>query len=326
MKEKSIVSIILPAYNAQDYIDECITSIINQSFINWELIIIDDGSNDSTSAICDNYATQDKRIKAFHNCNRGVGASRNIGIDNAHGIYVIFVDADDVLPKDSIKDRVSCIQNSQMAVMGFKIFDDMGELESMPKCSCKKWNQLEALNNIAVPKNLGYQGYLWNKIYILDIIKNNKIRFDESIAYNEDRLFNIEYLLHCSKIALDDIVVYFYRKNEDSAMGQLDKLSDDKILKVMSEFKAFDCILNDIVHIDNNLYYEVMYSAFFRAKFFLVILNKENTEKLCIAMLEQMKHYGFDLIKSNFTKVPLKRKLKILFYLIVEYTKTYFKL
>lgn len=321
MKHKPVVSIIIPAYNASSYINECITSIINQSFTNWELIIIDDGSNDGTSAICDDYAIQDKRIKAIHSCNSGVSISRNIGIDNANGMYVIFVDADDVLPKDSIKDRISCIQNSQMAIMGFKVFDDTGELESMPKCSCKEWNQLEALNNIAISKTLGYQGYLWNKIYVLNIIKSNEIYFDEHIAYNEDRLFNIEYLLHCSNIALDDKVVYFYRKNKDSAMGQLYKLSDNRILQVMSEFKAFDQILTNIEHIDSNLYYDVMCSAFYRARFFLITINKKSAEKLYKAMLEQMKDYGFNLIKSDFSKIPLKRKIRILFYIIIEYVK-----
>ncbi len=105
-----LVSVIIPVYNADKFLDKCIQSVINQSYTNWELILINDGSTDESGLICDTYAQNDKRIKIIHNKNQGVSVTRNIGINKATGDYLFFLDADDYLPKDSLKTLIYYIE------------------------------------------------------------------------------------------------------------------------------------------------------------------------------------------------------------------------
>ena len=102
----AMVSIIVPAYNAEKYVEECMKGILSQSFRDWEMIVVDDGSTDQTPELVDHFAKDDDRIRVIHQKNGGVGKARNTGQDAATGVYIAFVDADDVLPVDSLKTRV----------------------------------------------------------------------------------------------------------------------------------------------------------------------------------------------------------------------------
>ena len=117
----NLISIIVPVYNVEDYIKQCLDSILLQTYTNFEVIVVDDGSTDSSSEICDDFAKKDKRFNVIHKENGGVSKARNIALDNVNGSYVVFVDSDDVLPKDALKKMIdeTIATNSEVSVSKF---------------------------------------------------------------------------------------------------------------------------------------------------------------------------------------------------------------
>ena len=111
------ISIIIPVYNKEMYLEECLDSVINQTFADFECVLIDDGSSDSSGIICDKYQAKDKRIKPIHTKNNGVSHARNVGIENAAGEYITFVDSDDILSPDYLESLICAIQNSQADIV-----------------------------------------------------------------------------------------------------------------------------------------------------------------------------------------------------------------
>lgn len=215
------ISIIVPVYNADRYLKNCISSILNQSFYNFELILINDGSKDCSGEICDNYASKDKRVKVIHKNNEGVSIARNIGIDMSKGKYIMFCDSDDVIEKDWCRSLYNLYTNNHnyVAVCGFNIINYRN---NKSENIFKIFNKDKKINYLKVKdfyelydKNL--LNYPWNKIYDAKIIKENKIKFEENITLGEDLLFNLKYF----EFVKGDIVVlneckynYILRDNE----------------------------------------------------------------------------------------------------------------
>ena len=125
----SLLSVIVPVYNTEPYLSRCIESILNQGSINFELLLIDDGSTDSSGAICDSYAEKDTRIRVFHKENGGVSSARNLGIDNAQGEWLYFVDSDDELLPNGLRTLVDNISDDVDVVMGgFESVNELGNV------------------------------------------------------------------------------------------------------------------------------------------------------------------------------------------------------
>lgn len=222
----SVISIIVPIYNTSAYLRDCIDSILSQSYTNFELLLIDDGSTDESGIICDEYAEKDARVKVFHKKNGGVSSARNMGLENAKGEYVYFSDSDDTLPMDSLNILFSGIKdNCQSAVAGYTLVNDDGSiLYSIKDCNYGYLQRDEMLMQFFAPSPYQYQGYLVNKLFSHSIIKKHHIRFEPSIKFNEDRLFCVQYVCALSK---DDKVyynwqpVYNYIQRPTSAMASL---------------------------------------------------------------------------------------------------------
>ena len=185
------ISIVVPVYNGEEYISKCLDSLINQSYKNIEIIIINDGSNDNTEKICNKYKEIDSRIKVISIENGGVSKARNIGIENATGQFLMFCDSDDYVAKDWCKLLLENYKENNLILCDYYnvIDNEVKEFDyERPKVNnvINKADFLKLrLYGINAP---------WNKIFYLDIIKNNNIRFDENISLGEDLRFNIEYL------------------------------------------------------------------------------------------------------------------------------------
>ena len=314
-KENPIVSIIIPIYNMQNYIDECIESILVQTFKSWELVIIDDGSTDDSLSICVSYAKKEKRIKVIHQENAGVSVARNVGIKVSVGTYIVFVDADDILPAKSIECRVSLMEHSDMGIAGYECFGEDTVLEEkMPKCTRLFWNRKDAIENILLSGEIGYQGYLWNKIFLRLLIIKNEIWFQNGILYNEDRLFVIHYVMHCNKIRLTDNVVYYYRRNPNGAMGGLKTMKDENYDRVMTEFEAYSIMCNMMNQYDINLYYKCAENAMYRALNLYQLVDKRE-KCLRRALWKKIKEYGFFSFQGDFS---LMKKIKILGHILLR--------
>lgn len=200
---KSFISVIVPIYNTEQYLHRCIDSILSQTYTNFELLLIDDGSSDGSGNICDKYAEKDPRVRVFHKENGGVSSARNLGLDNANGEWVTFVDSDDWIEKEYLKDF---IQDCDLCLQGYYNGDNIIRYEEAFVYSSPG---AEYLKN-------KYVSGPYCKLFKGRIIKFNKIKFDEELSYGEDILFLMEYLLYVKSMSVLPYANYHYERQDSS--------------------------------------------------------------------------------------------------------------
>ena len=215
---KSLVSVIVPVYNAEKYLVKCLDSILSQSYSNIEILLINDGSKDNSGSICDEYARKDIRIKVFHKENGGVSSARNVGIENFKGDYVCFVDSDDYVDRDYIKVMIDNIDDFDCVAIGMtKVSGVTGEcIESFHHSSQEYTTKamfIEAYCNDGMLGQMFFGPYC--KLYKADIVRSNY--FDETMVSGEDIVFNLNCLTLSNKIKLIDYVGYYLVKHDQSA-------------------------------------------------------------------------------------------------------------
>lgn len=184
-----LVSIIVPVYNAKKYLSRCIDSILGQSFTNFELLLINDGSQDNSGKICDGYAANDNRVRVFHKENGGVSAARNYGLDNATGKYVCFVDADDWVDKDYLKQLLPNAEEEMVVCsIGYEGNTNKNLCISNKKRNkeCIESTLHQMIDHMAICSPCC-------KIMRRDIIERDQIRFDTDVSAGEDMLFICDY-------------------------------------------------------------------------------------------------------------------------------------
>ena len=224
MNENPLLSIIIPVYNAEQYLSECIDSILNQSICDWELILVDDGSVDNSSEICKKYEKIDSRIKCIQQCNSGSSVARNSGIFQAKGKYISFVDADDWVEKIMFEKLIECAESDEAEIVicnHYHVYQD-GETILQPKSGFGKWiidgkNEIDIYLRKYLCKGVKqYRPYLkmgqpWGRIYLRKILVDNNIIFPEGLARTEDGIFNMYAAESSTKIIFLDEGLYYYR-------------------------------------------------------------------------------------------------------------------
>lgn len=223
MYDNCLVSVIIPVYNVSNYLERCLQSVISQSHKYLEIILVNDGSTDNSGSICDDYADIDSRITVIHQANQGVSAARNTALGMASGEFVIFLDSDDYLCHDSIRNRLKAMHDPDDLVMGrFRQIDESGD------CIAEsRKEQHPVISRIAFLQELfneeadGYQGFLADKLFRTDIIRDHAIAFECDIKINEDRLFVFEYTLHCKQVNYISEILYFYCMRSESATAKI---------------------------------------------------------------------------------------------------------
>lgn len=217
-----VVSIIVPFYNAQKTIGRCIDSILNQTFKEFELILLDDGSTDDSGQICDEYAEKDARIRVVHKENSGVSDTRNQGIAMAKGEYLQFLDGDDWISPDATGLFVRTITEYQCDMVIADFYRVIGERVS-PKGAIEEAGLMDkisyATNMMENPADF-YYGVLWNKLYKRSVIEEHQLKMDRSISWCEDFIFNLEYISHIQSIYALKVPVYYYVKTKGSLVSQ----------------------------------------------------------------------------------------------------------
>lgn len=211
------VSIIVPIYNIESYIERCVNSLIKQTYNNIEIILVNDGSTDKSGKVCDRLKKKDNRIKVIHQANGGVSKARNIGIQQSTGKYISFVDGDDYVLPNFIETLVELLinNNSQLAVIDYyRVQGENKETFSPNDDTFLTFTPEEALNRIYDSK--AYKGYPWNKLFVKDIIMANKIYFKEGIKVFEDLLFCCQYIEYISQISWKRISLYMYELRDNS--------------------------------------------------------------------------------------------------------------
>ena len=207
------VSVIIPIYNTDEFLRRCVDSVLDQDFDDYEILLIDDGSTDNCAAICDEYKLQNK-IRVIHKSHGGVSSSCNVGIDYARGKYLMFCDSDDYVEKDWIEKLLSAIENHQKSFCVSDIYNvDING-------TSKKKNKVEVQQTISMFTSfkMGLFGYIFNKIYMTDVLNKYRIRFTEGLPIGEDVEFNAKYLQHCNDIVYINDATYYYCDHETSAL------------------------------------------------------------------------------------------------------------
>jgi len=211
-----LVSLIVPCYNAEDYLDETLKSIEKQIYNNIEVICIDDGSIDNTSSILKHWSNSAlMKNTVISQSNHGVSFSRNIGIENSHGKYVMFLDSDDLYREDLISLLVKEVENNMVDTAYCRLSrNKIGAFSYTNEILVYKQDQREAMNNLLYKmSDISFDCYIYN----LGIIRRLNLRYEEQTKFGEDREFNWKYLSHCEIIAFIDTTLYYYRINTKSA-------------------------------------------------------------------------------------------------------------
>lgn len=275
---KPTISIIIPVFKAEKYLPKCIESIINQTYQNWEIILVNDGSPDNSGEVCNKYAQNDSRIKVIHKENKGVSSARNVGLNIASGDYICFLDSDDWVEIDWCEVLYSKIKSNRLVVTGYLI-------EEKKRSIVTQYNDSDEM---IIPKDCFYSlsskkmlANLWNKIYIAEIIKRNKLSFNTDACLGEDLLFNLSYLHFIDDIYVVNKPLYHYRRYGEESLDN--KYHENLFQNYKTLYKE---ILNTIeIYQKNNEqvvcnYYTSYLNALLRAMANTCHSNKSFCEKI----------------------------------------------
>ena len=320
------ISIIVPIYKVENHLDTCINSILNQTFSNFELILVDDGSPDNCGKICDEYEKKDNRIKVIHKENGGLSDARNAGLDIAKGKYIAFVDSDDIIHPRMYEILFQCINKSDSDIVQckFKKFKNLDEV----KDELDNYNEtFEEYDNktaiIDMIDNNKINVNSWNKLYKRELFKN--LRFPKG-KIHEDEFLTYKLLYNSRKITYVDEELYYYYQNDNGIMN------GSSILKRLDRIEALEQRSKFFLENGERNLYDKSNSALFFAlnKLYFIFKrneqlknDKENIERLkdkikeTSILLENNKYLSS--INSKIIKIINKNNIFIDIYYIQNY-------
>lgn len=212
------VSVIVPAYNVAPYLEECINSILASTFLDYEILLIDDGSTDETGAICDALAKRSDKIRVLHTENSGLCAARNLGLDNATGEYISFVDGDDLISPHMLE-RLTAAMQDDVQLVCCRFVRCKREVERF--ADSETHNACKAGQTACAHKILmgGFDCCVWNKLRRKSVLDEHGIRFRTGRYAIEDQFFTMDYLPYCKQTVFLDANLYYYVMNNGSIMN-----------------------------------------------------------------------------------------------------------
>lgn len=207
---QSLISVIVPVYNAEDRLGKCVQSILSQTYTNIELILVDDGSTDNSLSLCRNYAQNDSRVIVVHQNNQGVSAARNQGIALSKGDWVAFVDADDYLSDDYLSKLSLKADDNQIVISGCNKVSFQGDIEYSHKIFQPATLTLANVAHAKIWDDILLFGTPWGKLFESKVIKENNISFPIGYQLHEDHQFYFDVLIHATKISTIAYAGYYY--------------------------------------------------------------------------------------------------------------------
>ena len=253
-----MVSVVIPVYNTENYIDECVASIINQTYNNIEIILVDDGSTDESSYFCDSYCEKYDFIKIIHKKNEGLGLTRNAGINCASGKYIIFVDSDDYLENNAIEIVLNKIllEDADVCYYSNKRLKANGIIENEIRYYPQTLEEEEIIKEV-FPKFFGTSqrgtdrysiGSACMAMYDLDFLRKNELYFEsERKVLCEDIIFNVKVCLKCKKVTFVNDCLYVYRENLNSLTHTY---REDRFDKAEKLFQMENAIIDETYQIE----------------------------------------------------------------------------
>lgn len=264
------ISVIVPVYKVEKYLPKCIDSILAQTFTDFELLLIDDGSPDNSGAICDEYAKKDSRIRVFHKENGGVSSARNLGLDEAKGEWISFVDGDDTVDDKMLSTMyIESKCDNHIVICGMRIH----EVDSSVRLAegyDRLVNTVGILeydqNNILSLLEYHLLHSPCDKLYNRSIIISNSLRYDTAASYNEDLLFNLDYFKQVTKVTVLPHVFYnYFRYQEGTSTGRYHPNLIDLPAKINSKLRLYSDVDDNIEFILKeraNLYIRTLTNVF----------------------------------------------------------------
>lgn len=240
------ISIIVPVYNTEKYLDECIQSVLEQTYTNWELLLIDDGSTDSSGTICDKYAAEDSRILVFHKENGGVSSARNIGLAHAKGEWVIFIDSDDWIDERYLYEILSEAENVDLVITGATLYDQGRKMIRNTGIYKPTKVEKQSFDMLFASYDLHFRTSPWGKLFKNNIIIKHHILFDEKMHHSEDAVFLYRYLLYCESVHMHSGHHYCYRYEQTDSLTK-------KVFNYSTEKYHFHELIESIERIKSQL-------------------------------------------------------------------------
>lgn len=213
-----LISIIIPVYKVEKYLPKCIESILSQTFTNFELLLIDDGSPDNSGKICDKYQKKDSRIKVFHQSNKGVSAARNLGLNKANGEWIAFCDSDDWVEIDWLESYTNIILNNNFDII-FQGY--ISENKNKSSTHYLKNSSQGYLDAIYLLEKEDLLGWTCCKILKRSIIQQHRIQFEESLSLSEDLLFTLKFCIYANSLFVLPLAKYHYVSHSDSLINKI---------------------------------------------------------------------------------------------------------
>lgn len=309
------VSIIVPVFNAEPYLDRCITSVLNQSYRALELILVDDGSSDKSQLICEKYRRQDDRVILHHQENQGVSSARNTGLFLASGEYLTFADADDSLAPNTLETAMRLFQqyDADMVTYGWNIVHENGSSTE------QVFEKFEIQSNISsVLKNLLMHyssyggGYPWNKVWKRDsaAFPENFLPFDQNLYYFEDLEWVVRMLLKVRKIVVCPECLYDYYIRENS----ITRSPKQAERRELGYHHSIERIIEDLSVLPelqkwfSNKYYPEIVNG-------IITASRKHQEKVTRYLFPRLQQVKKDLLKSKQININIKLRCLILLLL-----------
>ncbi len=249
MECKKMISIIIPVYNSGRYIEQCITSITGQDQEGYEIILVDDGSEDGSRDICERYAQQYGHITLVHKENGGVSSARNAGMANAKGKYIMFIDSDDYLEPIALESIRRIIAGKEYDYVIYNYYTVHGEKKRTVSFLKGLYSPKELFKDYDIYRKHMYYNSIFNKLYKKEILDKHGIFFETGLTMGEDLLFNLSYAEAVQEIYIHQYPLYNYRSdNQDSLMhryySDFNSIQRKLILSEIRYFKELDSALN----------------------------------------------------------------------------------
>lgn len=289
-----LLSVIVPVYNTEKYLNRCIQSIVNQTYKNLEIILIDDGSTDNSGNLCDKWAKKDDRIIVIHQKNAGVSSARNVGLDIAKGEYITFVDSDDYIENNTYENVVNVFELYKVDIVAFQCIMELYKLKRYMTKS--KYGLIDykvdktPILDMFLEKH--EQFYLWCTVFKRNIIE--QIRFIEDLKFGEDCYFSFDTILNSNSMYIMNETYYHYWCNEESATRKFD--CNKWKIKIENYYRIWLLIYNRILELNLPIYRKTCINYIYITTINLL------KELACNVNYNDYKIFANDLLEKKFYK------------------------
>lgn len=318
---EGLVSIIVPVYNVERYLKRCVESLLHQSYRQIEIILVDDGSTDSSGKLCDEYSKISNKINIIHKANEGVAAARNIGIDNVNGEFVMFVDSDDYLNQDMITVLIEPFkerENLSFTSCGYYNVFSNQNITNRNSNNRKYFNKQECETSLAMNREICFM--VWNKLFRQDVIANIRFKADQ---LHEEIYFMHEICKRITEVCYIDIPLYYYTRERTGNTNSKFRISQ---MAALSELQSFE---EDMVKEENSQ--AAVGLRIMQMEFIISIYakcNKTDYSYVCNDLLNRFEQiYSLDMpyTSKQAIKYTLFRKMPSVFLRILKYKNKFSK-